>query len=63
MAAGGIVDARTAKAAFALGADGIFAGTAFLATEESPMADNIKQAVIENDAYNCLLYTSPSPRD
>lgn len=58
MAAGGIVDARTAKAAFALGADGIFAGTAFLATEESPMADNIKQAVIEADAYDEVLFSA-----
>lgn len=56
MAAGGIVDARTSKAAFDLGADGVFVGTAFLATKESPMSDHIKQLLIKYDAYDELLF-------
>lgn len=55
-AAGGIVDKRTAKAAKALGADGLFVGTALLATKESPMADNIKDLLIKYDAYDELLF-------
>lgn len=56
MAAGGIVDARTAKSAFALGAEGIYVGTAFLATNESPMAENIKNELIKNDGYDEVLF-------
>lgn len=56
MAAGGIVNKRTAKAAIDLGADGIFVGTAFLATEESPMSDTIKTLLIKYDAYDEVLF-------
>lgn len=56
LAAGGITDARTAKAALALGADGIFSGTAFLASKESPLADNIKHQLISSNATDMLLY-------
>lgn len=56
MAAGGIVDARTTKAAFDLGADGVFVGTAFLATKESPMSEDIKQLLVKYDAYDELLF-------
>lgn len=56
MAAGGITDERTAHAAMALGAEGVFVGTGFLTAEESRMADNIKQAVVESDANDMLLY-------
>lgn len=56
IAAGGITDERTAKAAFALGAEGLFVGTAFLAAKESPMADNIKQQVLKLGAEDMLMY-------
>lgn len=56
MAAGGIADVRTAKAAFALGAEGVFAGTYFLATEESPMHPEVKQRVLDATAYDLLLF-------
>ncbi|UXR75579.1 MULTISPECIES: nitronate monooxygenase [unclassified Staphylococcus] len=56
MAARGITDERTAHAAMALGAEGIFVGTGFLTAEESRMADNIKQAVIDSNAHDMLLY-------
>lgn len=56
MAAGGIVDERTAKAAYALGAEGLFVGTAFLLSKESILAENIKQLVIESDATDLLMY-------
>ncbi|WP_165003667.1 MULTISPECIES: nitronate monooxygenase [unclassified Enterococcus] len=56
LAAGGITDTRTAKAALALGADGIFAGTVFLASKESPLAENIKDQLVASDATDMLLY-------
>ena len=56
MAAGGIVDERTARAAFALGAEGLYVGTAFMMAEESPLADNIKQTAVKADALDLLMY-------
>lgn len=44
------------RAAFALGAEGLFAGTIFLASEESPMANNIKQLVTETNAYDMVMF-------
>ncbi|WP_057765445.1 NAD(P)H-dependent flavin oxidoreductase [Companilactobacillus tucceti] len=58
MAAGGITDERTAKAAFALGAEGVYVGTAFLASEESRMADNIKRQMPDINAEDVLMYRS-----
>jgi len=47
IAAGGIADGRGMAAAFALGAVGVQMGTVFLATEECPVHENLKQALIE----------------
>ena len=56
MAAGGIVDERTAKAAFALGAEGLYVGTAFMMAEESPLADNIKRTAAATSADELVMY-------
>lgn len=56
IAAGGISDARTAKAAYALGAEGLYVGTAFMLSEESRLAENIKQQALGADADDLLLY-------
>jgi enoyl-[acyl-carrier protein] reductase II len=56
MAAGGIVDERTAKAAFALGAEGLYVGTAFMMAEESPLADNIKRMAAATSADELVMY-------
>lgn len=56
LGAGGISDERTAKAAFALGADGLYVGSAFLMAEESNMAQNIKEQVLDLDATDLLMY-------
>ncbi|EUJ28533.1 putative oxidoreductase [Listeria floridensis FSL S10-1187] len=45
--AGGIADGRGIAAAFALGASGVQIGTRFLATEECPVHENFKQAVLK----------------
>ena len=46
VAAGGIADGRQAAAAFALGACGIQVGTCLLVSEECPIHDNYKQAIL-----------------
>ncbi len=47
IAAGGIADSRGVVAAFALGAIGVQAGTVFLASDECPIHDNYKNAVVK----------------
>lgn len=47
IAAGGIADGRQVLAAFALGASGVQLGTCLLTSEECPIHDNYKQAVIK----------------
>ena len=49
IASGGFGDARGLVAALALGADGINMGTRFMATEESPIHENVKQQMVAND--------------
>ena len=49
IASGGFGDARGLVAALALGADGINMGTRFMATKESPIHENVKQQMVEND--------------
>ena len=46
LAAGGIADGRGLLAALALGADGVTIGTRLLATEECPIHDNVKGALL-----------------
>jgi enoyl-[acyl-carrier protein] reductase II len=47
IAAGGIADGRQLLAAFSLGACGVQLGTCLLASEECPVHDNYKQAVLK----------------
>jgi NAD(P)H-dependent flavin oxidoreductase YrpB (nitropropane dioxygenase family) len=59
LAAGGIADGRGLAAALALGADGVLLGTRFLATTESPLHPNFKQAIVEGDGHDTLLSEIP----
>ena len=59
MAAGGIADGRGLAAALALGAQGALLGTRFLATKESPLHPNFKQAVIDSDGHDTVLTEIP----
>jgi len=47
VAGGGIVDGRGMAAAFALGAQGVFMGTRFIATTECPAHQTVKQAILD----------------
>ncbi|MEK7447115.1 MAG: nitronate monooxygenase, partial [candidate division NC10 bacterium] len=59
MAAGGIADGRGLAAALALGAQGALLGTRFLATKESPLHPNFKQAVLDSDGHDTVLTEIP----
>jgi NAD(P)H-dependent flavin oxidoreductase YrpB (nitropropane dioxygenase family) len=59
LAAGGIADGRGLAAALALGADGVLLGTRFLATQESPLHPNFKQAIVDSDGHDTLLTEIP----
>lgn len=47
LASGGIADGRGMAAALVLGAEGINMGTRFFATQEAPVHDHIKQALVD----------------
>jgi NAD(P)H-dependent flavin oxidoreductase YrpB (nitropropane dioxygenase family) len=59
LAAGGIADGRGLAAALALGADGVLLGTRFLASKESPLHANFKQAILDSDGHDTLLSEIP----
>ncbi|WP_171405669.1 NAD(P)H-dependent flavin oxidoreductase, partial [Acinetobacter baumannii] len=46
VASGGMADGRSLAAALAMGADGINMGTRFIATQEAPVHENVKQAIL-----------------
>ena len=46
VASGGMVNAQSLVAALAMGAEGINMGTRFMATEEAPIHENVKQAIL-----------------
>lgn len=46
VASGGMADGRSLVAALALGAEGINMGTRFIATQEAPVHDKVKQAIV-----------------
>lgn len=54
MGAGCIVDAESAAAIAALGAEGAYVGTRFLASEESPAADSTKQTIVDTSALDLV---------
>lgn len=56
MAAGGITDHRTAKAAYALGAEGIFAGSVFISTTESRVPQTVKDKIVAANGLDLSLF-------
>jgi NAD(P)H-dependent flavin oxidoreductase YrpB (nitropropane dioxygenase family) len=55
IASGGIADGRGMAAAFALGAEGINMGTRFCVTQEAPIHDDIKQALVRGTERDTAL--------
>lgn len=61
LAAGGITDRRAVKAALALGAEGVYCGSVFIASEENRAAAKVKQAIVNSTADDLLLFrTKPA---
>ncbi|TNE60862.1 MAG: nitronate monooxygenase [Alphaproteobacteria bacterium] len=59
LASGGMADGRSLVAALALGADGMAMGTRFLATQEAPVHENVKQALIRATELDTRLVMRP----
>lgn len=59
LAAGGLADGRGLAASLALGADGMLMGTRFLASVESPLHPNFKQAIVASDGHDTMLTEIP----
>ena len=59
VAAGGIADGRGMAAAMALGADGVAMGTRFVASKESPVHPNYKNAIVEAGVDGTILLPRP----
>lgn len=62
IAAGGIADRRGVAAAFALGADGVQVGTAFLRTEQSAATPAHRAAIAATPAHGTVLTRAMSGR-
>lgn len=56
MAAGGIADVRGVRAAFALGAEGVFVRSVLLATIENRMHLDVKKMLVESSAQDLILF-------
>jgi NADH:quinone reductase (non-electrogenic) len=59
VASGGMADARSLVAALALGADGMNMGTRFIATQEAPVHDNVKRAIVAATELDTRLVMRP----
>ena len=59
VSSGGMADARSLVASLAMGADGMNMGTRFIATEEAPVHENVKQALVDADELQTQLIMRP----
>ena len=59
VASGGMADGRSLAAALSLGAEGINMGTRFIATQEAPVHENVKQAIVAASELDTRLVMRP----
>ena len=59
VASGGMADGRSLVAALALGAEGINMGTRFFATQEAPVHEKVKQAIVAASELDTRLVMRP----
>jgi NADH:quinone reductase (non-electrogenic) len=59
VASGGMADGRSLVAALALGAEGINMGTRFIATQEAPVHEKVKQAIVAASELDTRLVMRP----
>ncbi len=59
VASGGMADARSLVASLAMGADGMNMGTRFIATQEAPVHENVKKAIVAATELDTRLVMRP----
>lgn len=59
VASGGMADARSLVAALSMGADGMNMGTRFVATQDAPVHENVKQAILAASELDTRLVMRP----
>jgi NAD(P)H-dependent flavin oxidoreductase YrpB (nitropropane dioxygenase family) len=59
VASGGMADGRSLVGALAMGADGINMGTRFIATQEAPVHQNVKDAIVAASELDTRLVMRP----
>ncbi len=59
VASGGMADARSLVAVLAMGAEGMNMGTRFMATQEAPIHENVKQAILGATELDTRLVMRP----
>lgn len=59
VSSGGMADARSLVASLALGADGMNMGTRFIATQEAPVHENVKRAIVAATELDTRLIMRP----
>ena len=59
VASGGMADGRSLVAALALGAEGVNMGTRFIATQEAPVHENVKRAIVAASELDTRLVMRP----
>jgi len=59
VASGGMADGRSLVAALALGAEGMNMGTRFIATQEAPVHENVKRAIVAASELDTRLVMRP----
>ena len=59
VSSGGMADGRSLVAALAMGAEGMNMGTRFIATQEAPVHENVKQAIVDASELDTRLVMRP----
>jgi len=59
VSSGGMADGRSLVASLAMGADGMNMGTRFIATQEAPVHENVKQALVAASELDTRLIMRP----
>jgi NADH:quinone reductase (non-electrogenic) len=59
VASGGVANGKQLVAALAMGADGVNLGTRFIATQEAPVHENVKQAIVAASELDTRLVMRP----
>lgn len=62
IAAGGIINAKGAKAAAAMGAEGVYCGTAFQVAREGRMHENYVKALLEANGEDIVVWRASTSR-